>query len=365
MDLGARGCKKKRGMFNITEFERKHGLRFVESENGFRYYGNLFLYKCDIESLPNNLVVEGYLDLEGTCITSLPDNLTVGSFLDIRGTKITSLPDNLTVGDYLDIRGTKITSLPDNLIVGGLLNIEGTRITHIPNDLVVGGSLDLRGTDITSLPDDLTVGGVLDIRYTGITSLPNNLTVGGILLSHKKQVTSIPDNLTVNKDFVSEEIGLFIDNKKNNVIPNCIEWHNGKYIKADGIFSEVVSHKGNVRRIKKIGSDKIAYLVTDGRGKWAHGETLEEAKRDLIYKISKVDKSKYENYTLDTEVTFEEGIEMYRVITGACSFGVKDFAENRLKKRKEKYKVSEIISITKGEYGNKKLCDYFNNKKNK
>ena len=350
-------------MFNITEFERKHGLRFVESENGFRYYGDLLLYKCDIESLPNNLVVEGYLDLDGASITSLPDNLTVGGYLDIRGTKITSLPDNLTVGDYLDIRGTKITSLPDNLIVGGLLNIEGTRITHIPNDLVVGGSLDLRGTDITSLPDDLTVGGVLDIRYTGITSLPNNLKVGWSLIIDNTGITSLPDNLTVCGFLSLDGLGITDVSKVKKPYNNFIEWHNGKYIKADGVFSEVVSRKGNVRRIKKIGSDKIAYLVTDGRGRWAHGDTLEEAKRDLIYKISNTDKSKYENYTLDTEVTFEEGIEMYRVITGACLFGVKNFVENRLKKRKEKYKVSEIISITKGEYGNEKFYEYFNNKK--
>lgn len=332
-------------MFNITEFERKHGLRFVESENGFRCYGDLFLYKCNIESLPNNLVVEGFLDLDGSSITSLPDNLTVCSFLDIRG--------------------TKIKSLPNNLIVGGFLNLEGNRITHLPNDLVVGGTLNLRGTDITSLPGDLTVGGALDIRHTGITSLPNNLKVGGSLNIEDTGITSLPDNLTVGGFLSLECFGITDVSKVKKPDNNFIEWHNGKYIKADGIFSEVVSREGNVRKIKKIGSDKIAYLVTDGNGKWAHGDTLKDAKRDLIYKISNTDKSKYNDYTLDTEVTFEEGIEMYRVITGACLFGVKDFVENRLKEIKEIYKVSEIISITKGEYGNEKLCDYFNNKKNK
>ena len=239
--------------------------------------------------------------------------------VSLHGEHFNWLPERLSVKGCFDIWWTSITKLPKKLMVGGDLNIRGKDITTLPDDLIVGGYLNLRGTGITSFPDDLTVGGYLYIRGTGIT-----------------------DTSKVNSRGI-----------------NFIEWHNGRYIKSDGIFSEVVSRKGNVRRIKKIGSDKIAYLVTDGHGRWAHGETLEEAKRDLIYKISNADKSKYENYTLDTKVTFEEGIEMYRVITGACFFGVKDFVENKLKTLKGEYKVSERISITKGEYGNKKLCEYF------
>jgi hypothetical protein len=49
----------------------------------------------------------------------------------------------------------------------------------------------------------------------------------------------------------------------------------------------------------------------------------------------------------------------YRVITGACSFGTKDFVSNRLKKKKE-YSVSEVIKLTEGEYGNKTFANFFN-----
>lgn len=61
---------------------------------------------------------------------SLPDNLTVEGVLDLSFTKITSLPNNLTVGYSLDLRGTQITSLPDNLTVGGSLYLDGTQITE-------------------------------------------------------------------------------------------------------------------------------------------------------------------------------------------------------------------------------------------
>lgn len=270
--------------------------------------------------------------------------------------------DNLRYNGNLDLRDTKITSLPDNLTVGGDLYLQGVNITSIPESLIVGDSLIIRDTKITSLPDNLTVGGNIDIRGTGITSSPKNTILSGMLVDHRKQVKSLPDNMAVEWSSLYGELGLFIGNKKNKATTNHLEWRDGKYIKVDGIFSEVLHRRGNVRVVKQVGRDKIAYLVTDGNGRWSHGDTLKEAKNDLIYKISNTDKSKYNDYTLDTKVTFEEGIEMYRVITGACSFGVKDFAENRLEKIKGEYKVSEIISITKGEYGHEKLCEYFKDK---
>ena len=92
--------------------------------------GNLNLYHTDVQSLPDNLTVGGWLDLSGTQITALPDNLTVGGWLYLSGTQITALPDNLTVGGSLYLRGTQITALPDNLTVGGSLDLRGTQIKN-------------------------------------------------------------------------------------------------------------------------------------------------------------------------------------------------------------------------------------------
>jgi len=219
-------------------------------------------------------------------------------------------------------------------------NETGYSLEEKEGKLYYGGYLDLRGTGITSLPDNLTVGGYLDLRGTGITSLPDNLTVGGSLYL---QGTGITDTSKV----------------KRTVI-DFFEWRNRKYIKADDIFSEVVSHKGNVYKIKQIGQAKESFLITDGSGKWAHGDTIKAAKEDLIYKISDRNKSDYESLTLESEITFSDAIEMYRVITGACSFGTRDFVENRLKERKEKYTVGEIIALTQSEYGSKSFADFFN-----
>lgn len=139
------------------------------------------------------------------------------------------------------------------------------------------------------------------------------------------------------------------------------EWRGRQYIKADGIFQQLVKRKGNVCHVKSIGSDNITYLVTDGNDKWAHGDTIKEAKDDLIYKIGKRDKSKYESWTMQTEVSFEEAIEAYRVITGACSAGTRGFVENVLpeSEKRDRYTIAEVVELTKGQYGQNEFREFF------
>jgi hypothetical protein len=235
------------------------------------------------------------------------------------------LPEHLTVGGYLDLEGcTGITSLPEHLTVGGYLDLEGcTGITSLPEHLTVGGNLYLRGTGITSLPEYLTVGGNLYLRGTGIE---NDTNV----------------NYKLPKDFM------------------VFTWQNGKYIKADGIFMEVISRKGRVYRVKNIGENTVSYLITDGNGKWSHGDTLKDARESLIYKIGDRDKSEYKSLSTDSSVSVSYAIEMYRVITGACSYGTRNFIENILTDKKEKYTVKEIAELTNGQWGNSEFKNFFN-----
>ena len=266
-------------------------------------------------------------------------HLCYGGNLYLRGTGITSLPDNLTVGGNLDLRGTGITSLPDNLTVGGYLDLEGcTGITSLPDNLTVGGNLYLRGTGITSLPDNLTVGGNLYLRGTGIT-----------------------DTSKVKKE-LSPDARKRIATVKQAT--NLLQWDwNGKrYIKIDGMFTVLDSHKGNVYLVHQIGKTDQMYIVTDGEGHYAHGNTMQEAKADLIYKINDRDTSAYKHLTLDDELTFEEAIAAYRTITGACYAGTRNYIENRLPKpHKEKYTIREILQLTKGEYKSETFKNFFCN----
>jgi len=86
-------------------------IRFLP-KNLTRVGGNFYLLFSQIEKLPDNLMVNGYLDLE-KCknLKSLPNGLKVKDGLDLRDTNITSLPSDLEVGDALVLYRTPIANM--------------------------------------------------------------------------------------------------------------------------------------------------------------------------------------------------------------------------------------------------------------
>lgn len=131
----------------------------------------------------------------------------------------------------------------------------------------------------------------------------------------------------------------------------------GKHVIADNILSKVVSAKGGVFKVVNHGQYGESYLIKKN-GLYAHGETLREAKESLKYKIANRDTSEYEDYTLDTTMTQEEAITMYMVITGACSYGTRAFV-GRQDLTSEEFTVQDIIDLTKGQFGNGILTEFF------
>ena len=229
-------------------------------------------------------------------------------------------------------------------------------LTSIPEGFnpTVGGSLDLRG--LTSIPEGFnpTVGG--DLYLDGLTSIPDgfNPTVGGYL--DLDGLTSIPEGFNPTVGGYLDLRGLTSDYTK---LIGPVIWGD-KYIKADGIFTEIISVRGRVFRVKKLCKEKVFYLVTDGNGKYAHGDSLSEAREDLIYKLnSDVNKDDFKDLKLTDKLNFEQAIACYRAITGACGFGVKGFVERNKIDKKEKYSVKEIIKLTKGEFGSEVLKKFF------
>lgn len=328
---------------------------------------SLYAKNSQIKSLPESLGIKGSIILSETEIEELPDNMKLDNLI-INKTKIKSLPKNLVIGDDLDITETEIEKLPEDLIICGSITAERCALRELPKSFKVGGCFSIRETNIQSLPDGLTVGGNLFIIDTPIKSLPKNMIVGKNLYIKGTLIQSLPEDSTIGGTiFIENSYVNNIDNINKN-IPDILEWGNGKYIKCDGISSAVISHKGNVYKLKSVGIDYtgkewIYYLVGDGNGKWAHGKTIKEAKRDLIYKISNRDKSKYKNLNLDSVLSYEEAIECYRVITGACEYGTRGFIENELSEKKGSYTIGEIIRLTNGKYRNSEFKKFFTNKK--
>ena len=138
-------------------------------------------------------------------------------------------------------------------------------------------------------------------------------------------------------------------------IQTKLSWQNGRYRIFDGIFCEVLRKFKNAYKVK-IGL-KTKYVVTDGMN-YAHGDTIKAARDDLMYKISNRDTSRYKNLTLDSVVSQEEAIKMYRVITGACEAGTRHFVSG-LKELKPHYTIAEIIKLTEGQFGNTEFKNFF------
>src|SRR5574343_616176 len=124
------------------------------------------------------------------------------------------------------------------------------------------------------------------------------------------------------------------------------EWISRGWVVADGIPRILVSQK-TIGDISVYETDK-GYVVKKG-DKFSHGETAEKAIEDLRYKIADRDSSKFSAWKLDDVKSVDELIEAYRVITGACEMGVKEFCG--CTPMAEKMTVLDAIKITENHYG--------------
>jgi hypothetical protein len=297
-------------------------------------------HKITEEQFFGKEIINGSLDLHS--LTEIPEgfNPTVGGYLDLSSLK--EIPKGFNPIVERDLYLNSLTEIPKgfNPTVGGTLILKS--LTEIPNGFnpTVGRNLDLQSLKQIPKGFNPTVG--WNLFLDSVKEIPQgfNPTVGWYL--YLNSLTEIPEGFN-RSDYENKRISL-------------LQWD--KYILCDDRFSEVISKKGNVWKLKDIGKDKIYYLVTDGNGKYAHGNSIKEAKDDLIYKISNRDSTQYQNIDLDKKFSFTECITMYRTITGSCSTGVRNFIEiNGIKK--QSYSVNDIIEITKNNYGNESFNKFF------
>ncbi len=141
--------------------------------------------------------------------------------------------------------------------------------------------------------------------------------------------------------------------------PSFETWLERGIVKADGITRRFVSKK----KIGAIESFEVqddfgvkSFLVKKGNT-FSHGKTIKEAKDSLKYKISSRDVTPFKKWNLSTVVTQSKMIEAYRVITGACEYGVRGFMEG--KKVPAKLSVKKAIELTSGAYGSEQFKGFF------
>ena len=410
-------------MITKEQFEKLARIELIEENGKLVYNGNLNLSnRKDITELPDNLKVLGFLTIKKSGITKLPKGLEVKCFFNISKTEIEELPEDTKLGGslyannmnepfsfprvvkvngYFNCKSTIIKRMPEELYteddcnfsectfdklpnimenrfglylnntaiaelpeelkeVYGNFDISNTQISKLNDNLVVYNSIFLCNTSIEELPEGLIVGSWLNLSNTNLKDYSNIHKVCSRFIIDKGKYEKIKDSLVKHEISYDDRDVIFFTFETNYKGAHLFENENGKYIDVDGIFGKIVEQKGNVYHIRFKNRKYIIYIVTDGEGHWAHGVTLEDAKDDLLYKITDRNKSDYENLTLDSELSFEDAIMCYRVITGACSFGTRDFIKNRLgNNKKDKYTIKEIIELTEGEYGNTTFKNFF------
>lgn len=194
-----------------------------------------------------------------------------------------------------------------------------------------------------------------------LNNMVENLPVGcGLYLG---SLTSIPEgfNPTVGG-------GLYLRSltSKERKKMNLSKLKDGDYVAGNYLFCDgILTHVAKVKRVGKytlyVGKIPNRHVVSDGTH-FAHCKTLRQGISDLAFKNMK-DRGadQYKRVTLDTEMTVEEMVTMYRIITGACSQGSERFVES-LGQLKERYTVTEAIELTKGQYNAERFEEFFKNK---
>jgi hypothetical protein len=121
--------------------------------------------------------------------------------------------------------------------------------------------------------------------------------------------------------------------------------------KKQGKVTVLMCRHSKIKNQKVIGEK---FFVAQEGDHNAHGKTIAEATQELAFKSGNRDVSQWKNLPPTTKKTPQEWAVVYRMITGACQYGTKDFME-RKGKLKKAYTLDQIIAETRGAYGHEKF----------
>ena len=236
--------------------------------------------------------------------------------------------------------------------VGGYVRVYGNAKLETPQLQTVSGYVYVYGT--AKFEALQTVGGYVSVN--GTAKLEALQTVGGGVYVHSGAKLETP---LLQTEKPSQEIINKLRTEPKKL--NQQHFERQGYLFADGILQTIISKKTagvlTIYKTKKLAKDEINFVVYDGEY-YSHGETLEQAKNDLIFKRTSQDTEKFKEWKLTDKKPLSELIEAYMSITGACSSGTKDFCSNR--DLKEDYTIEEAIKITAGAYNSDAFALFFN-----
>ena len=219
-------------------------------------------------------------------------------------------------------------------------NTDYSKLTEVTGYLYINSDAKLEADNLT------TVGGYLYINSDA--KLDNLTTVGGDLYINSDakldNLTTVGCDLYINSN-VKLEAAFVKDLKWKSVDRNLF------IIESTKSKADITIYKGyNAKGVKdNIIKKEDCYVAECGKF-FAHGKSMKKAVEDLQFKLIS-EKLKNEPINKDTVID----IKYYRLVTGACEFGVKSFIESN--GLKESYKACELLPIleSKHAYGVEKF----------
>jgi hypothetical protein len=314
-------------------------------------------YKISFDQFIGKDIIAGDLNMDSVTKLIKGFNPTIGGNLTLYSVTKLIKGFNPTVGGCLSMDSVTKLIKGFNPTIGGSLCMDSVTKLVKGFNPTVGGSLHMDSVTKLVKGFNPTVG--CSLLMHSVTELVKgfNPTVGGGLHldSVKKLIKGF--NPTVGNSLFMDSVTDKDSISFTKINGDFIDFKNG-FVKCDGIFMEVDSHKGNVWVGHRVSEKEKIFLVTDGNNKYSHGETLKEAKEDLIFKVDGRRPDDFKHLNKESVLLMSEAVIAYRVITGACGFGVKDYLKNRLPKEKEEFSMAEVIELTKDEYGGKSFSEF-------
>ncbi|QSR18447.1 hypothetical protein [Novosphingobium sp. KA1] len=312
----------------------------------------------------------GYVDLSS--LTTLPEGTTFsnGGYVDLGS--LTTLPEGTTFsnGGYVDLGS--LTTLPEGTTFSNGGNVDLSSLTTLPEGTTFSNGGNVYLGSLTTLPEGTTFSNGGNVYLGSLTTLPEGTTFsngGNVDLS---SLTTLPEGTTFSN-------GGNVDLGSLTTLPEGTTFSNGGNVDLGSLTDEYQTYRGQRIRLKRVdgftmlvrsermvgevalysaayfGGGELAdlkacYVAHQGEH-FAHGSTVEQAMRDLRFKVMEHD---FDEGELVDEIKARGTvmIEEFRLITGACEEGTRHgMAEAGLDPEANELPLATVLSAAFGHYG--------------
>jgi hypothetical protein len=294
-------------------------------------------------------------------------------FLDKKNITHTVSADGfITIDGTLDLRGTDIEDISNVEAIGGSVyvsagaKLDAAALTSIGGSVYVSAGAKLDAAALTSIGGYVYVREKATFDAAALTSIGGYVYVSAGAKLDAAALTSIGGSVDVREKATFDAAAL---TDTGEIIFNG-KMFGQTFKRFDGIGAIVISEKkkgeititfcrkSNMVKGKFLG-EKF-YVASNGKQN-AHGKTILLATQELAFKTGNRDISQFKNIKMTTVKTPDEWAFIYRMVTGACQYGVQQFMGRHT--LKEKYTLSEIIKMTTGAYGGDRFATFMKGEK--